>query len=526
MKFFNTAGPVVAEDHYALDPLSRIDLDEVLSLIKQKKYFVLHAPRQTGKTSMLLALMRRLNQGDRYRCLYVNVETGQSAREDVGAAIQTILSQLAFHAQEFLEDDFFQKNRHKMQEKESPHSLLLAILAAWSKSSQKPTILFIDEIDALVGDTLISVLRQLRTGYAHRPQNFPQSIILCGVRDVRDHRIHASSEKDPVTGGSAFNVKAESLRMGNFSEVETHALLQLHTDETGQVFSPEAKADIWQFSQGQPWLVNALAYEVTFKIKANRDPSVRLTALMVAQARENLIMRRETHLDQLVDKLREPRVHRVIAPILAGDDLSTQLLDDDIAYVQDLGLIKTRPQLEIANPIYREVIPRMLTWPIQVSLSQHSQWYISEKTGLLDMAKLLEAVQQFFRENSEHWTQRFQYKEAGAQLLLQAFLQRIVNGGGRIEREYGLGRGRTDLLVIVPHANGVQRIVLELKIQRGGLRSSFIEKALPQIAGYMDRCGTGQGHLIIFDQTERKWEEKIFHGETCYKGVVVQTWGM
>lgn len=78
-------------------------------------------------------------------------------------------------------------------------------------------MLLLDEVDALVGDTLISLLRQLRAGYTQRPAAFPQTIILCGVRDLRDYRIHASSESEPVTGGSAFNIKAESLRLGDFN---------------------------------------------------------------------------------------------------------------------------------------------------------------------------------------------------------------------------------------------------------------------------------------------------------------------
>ncbi|MDJ0837382.1 MAG: ATP-binding protein [Acidobacteriota bacterium] len=525
MKFFNTAGPVMFEDHYSLDPLGRIDLDELMFLIQQKKYFVLHAPRQTGKTSMLLALMRKLNNEGNYRCLYVNVEAAQADRENVGSAMRTILSMIGKHAKMFLDDDYPEKHRAEIHQTEGPGSSLYTALSSWAEKSSKPIVLLIDEIDSLVGDTLISVLRQLRTGYAVRPDSFPQSIILCGVRDVRDYRIQASSEKDPVTGGSAFNVKAASLRLGNFNEAETHALLQQHTDETGQVFSPEAKAAIWGNTLGQPWLVNALAHEVTFAMKANRDRTVTITADMIIQAGESLIHRRETHLDQLADKLREPRVHRVIAPILAGDPQSTNLRDDDIAYVHDLGLIEAKPQIAIANPIYREVIPRMLTWPIQVSLSQETQWYVSAETGMLDMAKLLTAFQQFFRENSEHWTERFQYKEAGAQLLLQAFLQRVVNSGGRIEREYGLGRGRTDLLVIFNHAEGTQKIVLELKLQRGN-RQATIEKSLPQITGYMDRCGTEEGHLILFDRSDRNWDEKIFKAETTFKGVAVQTWGM
>jgi len=525
MKFFNTAGPIVSEDHYALDPLTRIDFDELIALIDQKKYFVLHAPRQTGKTSLLLALMAEINRVGRYRCLYVNVEAGQTAREDVGAAMAAILSMLAFHAREHLEDDFFEKNRPTRHERESPHTLLATVLSAWSRASNKPAILLIDEIDALVGDTLVSVLRQLRTGYANRPNGFPQCIVLCGVRDVRDYRIHASSEKEPVSGGSAFNIKAKSLRMGNFTEAETRTLLNQHTEETGQVFTPEAQSAIWEASRGQPWLVNALAYEVTFEMKANRDRSVMITEDMVGLAREELIVRMDTHLDQLADKLREPRVHRVIAPILAGEDLSSDQAVEDISYVEDLGLIVSRPQISIANPIYREVIPRMLTWPLQSSLTRETHWYVAEETGRLDMAALLSAFQEFFREHSEHWIERFDYKEAGPQLLLQAFLQRVVNGGGRIEREYGLGRGRTDLLVIWPTENSTQKVVLELKIQRGS-RETTIEKSLSQITSYMDRCGTSEGHLIIFDQSAKSWDDKIFSGETDYDGRTIQTWGM
>ena len=81
-----------------------------------------------------------------------------------------------------------------------------------------------DEIDALVGDTLISMLRQLRAGYEERPKRFPISVILCGIRDVKDYRIH-SSNKEIITGGSAFNIKAESLRLGDFSREECLELL-------------------------------------------------------------------------------------------------------------------------------------------------------------------------------------------------------------------------------------------------------------------------------------------------------------
>ncbi|MEE4247289.1 MAG: AAA-like domain-containing protein [Kangiellaceae bacterium] len=523
MKFFNTGGPVVLEDHYMIDPLSRINLDDVMLLIDQKKYFVLHAPRQTGKTSLLKALMTHINQAGHYTCLYVNVEIGQAAREDVRDAMASIIAMMANQAALYLGDRWLKNNLKRLQSLDGSQIMLHNALAEWCEVLDKPLVLFIDEIDALVGDTLISILRQLRAGYADRPTGFPQSVTLCGVRDVRDYRIHASSEKASITGGSAFNVKVESLRLGNFSQAETEALLQQHTDTTGQVFDAQARQSLFQFTQGQPWLVNALAYEVTSKMKANRDRSVVITAPMIAQAKENLILLRETHLDQLVDKLKEPRVHRVIAPILAGAALSTDMLVDDIEYVYDLGLIEKKPQIRIANPIYQEVIPRELAWPIQVTLSQEADWYLDK--GLLQMDKLIAAFQAFFRQHSEHWTDVYQYKEAGPQLLLQAFLQRIVNGGGRIEREYGLGAGRTDLYLEWEHATGIQQVILELKLQYGS-RQATIDEALPQITGYMDRCDTDEGHLLLFNRTKASWDEKIFRDQTSYAGKRIHIWGM
>lgn len=146
-----------------------------------------------------------------------------------------------------------------------------------------------DEIDSLIGDSLISVLRQLRSGYTQRPEYFPQPIILCGVRDVRDYRIHSSSTKEIITGGSAVNIKAESLRLGDFIQPEVESLLVQHTQETGQEFTSEAVNCIWHLSQGQPWQVNALAYETCFRMKEGRDRSLSINKELVEQAKENLI---------------------------------------------------------------------------------------------------------------------------------------------------------------------------------------------------------------------------------------------
>lgn len=530
MRFFNTAGPVDPIKHYTLPPLSRLDLEEVLRLIDQEKYFVLHAPRQTGKTSVLLALMDRLNREDRYTCLYANIEAAQAVRGDVDRGIRHVCHAIAARAVTYLDDPRLQGWADELNRRNSMAGALTELLERWSRENDKPVVLLLDEVDALVGDTLISLLRQIRAGYAQRPRAFPQTVVLCGVRDVRDYRIHGAGQ-EIVTGGSAFNVKAKSLRLGNFDVDEVAALYRQHTMETGQAFAEGVLARVWELTRGQPWLVNALGYEACFELKAGRDRTRPISAELIEQAKENLIQRRETHLDQLADKLREERVRRVIEPLLIGQDTALDLPLDDIDYARDLGLVALDKPLRVANPIYREVIPRQLTASTEEMTVQESAWYV-RPDGRLDMEKLLGAFQQFFREHAEHWIERFQYREAGPQLLLQAFLQRIVNGGGRIDREYGLGRKRTDLLVQWPldEARGflgpVQRAVLELKLLHKSLEVTLRE-GLAQTADYLDRTGAEEGHLLLFDRTPGVlWEQKLFHRTELYGSHLIQVWGM
>ena len=537
MRFFNTAGPVNPEMHYSIPPLERLDVDDFLMLIRQWKYFVLRAPRQTGKTSALLALRDELNLGGEFRCVYVNVEGGQAARENVREGVRAILSALARAARHALDDLFVAEVWPGILATAGPNDALGETLARWSEADAKPLVLMIDEIDALMGDTLLSVLRQLRAGYPDRPRRFPQSVILCGVRDVRDYRIRSRAENAIVAGGSAFNIRAESLRLGDFLPREVESLLAQHTGETDQVFTDEGRDEIWRLTQGQPWLVNALAYEACFDNKAGRDRSQEITGDAIQDAREQLILRQETHLDQLTDKLQEERVRRVVEPLLGGAGAVEPIPADDLAYVRDLGLVMRTGPVAIANPIYREVIPRDLTYTTQeMSIHHDPAWYVDEAGGLRSV-KLMAAFQEFFREHSEHWVGRFQYKEAGPQLLLQAFLQRIVNSGGRIEREYGLGRRQTDLLILSPVAGRaseaqsgtdrqMQKVVVECKVLHRGLDETLRE-GLVQTRAYMDRCAASEGHLVIFDRSEgRSWEDKIYRREETAGGATVTVWGM
>ena len=529
VRTFNTEGPVVAGDHYHIPPLERIDLAAVLGLIRGKKYFVLHAPRQTGKTSALLALRDLLNGGAQgeFRCVYANVEAAQAMRENVVEGMRTVLSQFALRASLTLGDDTLERICREAMNSAGPGGALSVTLSRWAAADRTPLVLLIDEIDALVGDTLLSVLRQLRSGYDQRPAAFPHSIILCGVRDVRDYRIHSTAENRLVLGGSAFNIKSESLRLGDFSEQEIRALLAQHTAATGQAFTEAAVRLILTRTAGQPWLVNALCYDACFRHEPGRDRTRPITADAILEAQERLILRRDTHIDDLANKLREERVRRVVEPILTGADRQAWSTED-LAYVCDLGLVAqdAAGTPHVANPIYAEVVPRHLNYAVQAGLPQQVAWYVGADGGL-EVDGLIAAFQEFFREHSEHWVQRFErYHEAGPQLLLQAHLQRVVNGGGRIEREYALGRGRTDLLIVWPQGGRERRFVVECKVLRRGLERTIAE-GVEQTRSYVDRCGAEAGHLIVFDRTpDRPWADKIFRRAPSEAGVPVTVWGM
>ncbi len=537
MRFFNTAGPVRAEDHYAIPPLKRGNVAEILQLIRDKQYFVLHAPRQTGKTSALIALRDLLNSGggapdgagapsgaDGFRCVNVNVEVGQVARDDTERGIRSILSSLAANAR-LLGDDFPKRAWPGVFEQSGPDDALKDLLMEWCLANPTPLVLLVDEIDSLVGDTLLSVLRQLRAGYEHRPRGFPHSVVLCGVRDIRDYRIR-SSTGEVVAGGSPFNVAAESLRLGDFTRKETRRLMAQHILETGQRFTPAARRAVWVYTRGQPWLVNALCAGACFKSEAGRDRSRAIGVEDINAAREELILSRRTHLDQLAHKLEEERVRRIVEPILAGGEARYDLRD--LEYARDLGLLAPDPPPRMANPIYAEVVPRELGYVLQDRLDVDDAWYV-DAAGVVDLRRLLTAFATFYGEHAEHWLGRLDdYREAAPQLILQAYLQRIVNGGGRIEREYGLGRGRTDLLVLWPREPGAPydlwRFVIECKVLRDSDRKSLaatVERGVEQTLGYMKKCGAEEGHLVVFDRREEPAAPR--RGGERERGVAVWT---
>jgi len=480
-----------------VNPLKR--MLEVEELIDQELYFTLHAPRQTGKTTYLHALARKLNAEGKYIAMVVSFEQAGIGSISLDKAHETIINAIYMSSTRQLEE------KHRPGNPEEKHYLNLSnYLQRWCENQEKPVVLFIDEIDALLDDVLISILRQLRDGYQGRPKHFPSSIALVGLRDIREYKAKIRDGYASLGTASPFNVKSDSLFLKNFTKQEVYELLEQHTQSTGQVFPEAVKEEIFSLSNGQPWLTNALARQIVSKILAD-DYSREITPDIVTEARMQLILRRDTHLDSLVDKLREDRVKQIVQAIINGDNLPFDIFEDDIVYVRDLGLVSQASPLKLANPIYAEIIPRIMAATIQESIPDEiqQQWFVN-KDGSLDMEKLLKEFQEFYRRNSEAWLNRYEYRESAQYLLLMAFLQRVINSGGEIIREMAAGNGRVDMLVKFK----TQEFALEVKIKRDNYT---VEDGKKQLGRYLDRLGLAEGYLVIFDPGKKSWKAKLYY---------------
>ncbi|HLP45178.1 MAG TPA: AAA family ATPase [Candidatus Kapabacteria bacterium] len=501
-KFFNTSGLCKPGKHYMVNPLKR--LLKVEQLIRNELYFTIHAPRQSGKTTYLYALAQKLNEEGKYIALVVSFERAGVGSMTLDVANETVMNAIYNSSTSQLEEKYRPENPE-----EKNFLDLYNYLHTWSSTQEKSIVLFIDEIDALMDDVLISILRQLRDGYQGRPEHFPSSVVLVGLRDVRDYRAQVREGQKSMGTASPFNIKSNSILLKNFTKQEVFELLEQHTKETGQIFSEKAKEEIFLLANGQPWLTNALANQIVSEILEN-DFSREITADMVMEAKNQLILRRDTHLDSLIDKLKEENVKSIVEAIINGDNIVFDSLNDRITYVRDLGIVSQKSPLRFANPIYAEIIPRVMASAFEESLPMEIETpFFVDKNNDLDMKKIMLAFQEFYRENAESWLDRFEFKESAHHLLMMAFLQRIVNSGGEITREMAVGNGRVDLLVKFND----RRSAVELKIKRG---EQSIEKAKQQLSNYLDRLGLAEGYLVIFDPGEGTWEEKLYYRETVF----------
>jgi hypothetical protein len=221
MRFFNTNGTCDPSEHYMLPALPRIG--GVDGLIEKKLYFVLHAPRQSGKTTYLKALRDKINGDGKYYALYCSLEALDDVT-DVETALASIvdlvnsslrrsmvdnLVKLSFDSDPLPKSGFFVK--------------IYNLLNYISVNLDKDLVIFFDEADCLAPEPLVPFLRQIRQGYNERDSassRFPRSLALVGMRDIRDYIAQVRPDSESRGLASPFNIKKESLTLKNFTRDE------------------------------------------------------------------------------------------------------------------------------------------------------------------------------------------------------------------------------------------------------------------------------------------------------------------
>ncbi|MDR2579075.1 MAG: PD-(D/E)XK nuclease domain-containing protein [Chitinispirillales bacterium] len=508
VRFFNTTGPCFPWDHYTLPPAERFVDAQLDRYVKDSLYWVLHAPRQTGKTTFLQSWAREINASGEAAACYITLERCQMLVEPERCmpGLCNAIQEHAYSAGLPIPE----------VQTTVPSGMLREILRKFSEIvAPKPLVLMLDEADALEGEAMISFLRQLRDGFMGRGiGKFPVSIALVGMRDLKDY-ITAAKGGVPPSPMSPFNIKEDSIFLGNFSRDDVQNLFAQRTEETGQQIAEDALDYVWEQSMGQPWIVNSLFKRATMRILKSDDYST-VTIEHIKTAREKMILARETHLDSLAVRLGEPNIRKFMEKFFVGDSEPGLIESDACRRCLDMGLIRLeRNSPKIANPIYREVLAREITYSPQAAIpdpeDEDSGWQWQNPDGSLDMDTLLREFQAFWRRHSEIWEEKSDYTEAFPHLLLMAFLQRVLNGGGHIEREYAAGRGRMDLAVEYNN----KTYIIEIKLIRSYDTPAEVRSdGLRQITRYRDKIDkNAPAYLVIFDrraETKKKpWDERI-----------------
>ncbi len=520
---FNIAGPCSSSKHYMLDPLRDMG-KELADLIEQEYYFVIHAARQTGKTTLLLNMTKQLNEEGKYHAVYCSLETAYGLlepKEGIPAVARCILREL--------KNSSFAKTFKYDEISIGADNIIIDMLSKLCKKLKKPLVIFFDESDCLANGTLISFLRQLRNGYTNRTGGTPfvHSVALVGLRNIRDYLIHVRPGMQTLGKFSPFNIISKSMNLRTFTYNEVSELYLQHTKLTKQKFEQQALNLAYEQTQGQPWLVNAIARECVEELSGK---SKTITAEMVREAIQILIKRRDVHFDVLFQKLKEERIKKIIEPMILGEDLGKIRETDDYLYAKDLGLIRDdRGMVEPANPIYAEMIGRALSWWSQIEIEEkHPEFGIpryfvksnnSAQSDKIDISMLLKDFQKFWRENSEIWGKAYSYKEAAPHLILQAFLQRVINGGGNIIREFAIGTGRADLCVVYKD----KKYPIELKLYKN---AKTYQEGTEQAAKYAEKMGCKDAWLFVFDRRKKRtWKDKLFVRKRSFNGIKVTIFG-
>lgn len=531
MKTFETRGPVYRERNYVVRRTA--ELADFIKRVKQGRYIVIFAPRQTGKTTFFRwALEALANEEIPYFPIQLDFEEYRTFSpsnfydylcKDIRKEIKNVFEkrgeEISDNLRQFLENAKITNHVSMREFFEDLANLLICNVDSQMTPLTQRVVIIIDEFDGVPQTVVSNFLHSLRRIYlSDIASRCPFSLGLVGVKSITQLNYDRSI--------SPFNIHDE-FALPNFTLEQVQELLGQYTEAVGQPFAAEVITTLHKQTAGQPFLVNRLAQILTEELDLPKTERIDMTHFSEAHTR--LLREQNTNIQHLLTNIRKnPRFETILMEIVSYDrgvefNLHNEYIDELVTY----GVISEGADgmCEIVNPIYQYCIMRAF----QPLINGLEREYFPEdiETDFLDylaadgqirLQSLLDNFQDFIARAGYRILQVPETpKEFVGQYLLFAYLEQFVRlVRGRMYLEVPTGRGRTDLLIL----HNTQKYIVETKIWEGE-RSYAAGKQ--QLAAYMRLEGAAEGYYIVFDHRKNpipRTETEVVEGFTIRNYVI------
>ena len=519
MRRFGTQGPVNPEQHYVVSRTE--ELAEFIKRIKEGRYVVIFAPRQTGKTTFFYAAMDILAAEEpTYLPIHLDFEAYKNLTpadfyanltEDIREEIENIYRERGEVPSEALEN--FLENTTLTDN----ISMLRGFQALGKILKDQRVVVFIDEFDNIPQTAAADFLYALRRIYISRtiPRS-PYSLGIVGVKSIE--QLNADRSASP------FNIH-DDFALPNFTLAQVQELLGQYTAEVGQDFAPEVIEAIYTQTGGQPFLVNRSAQILTEEMDISKTETITLAHF--SEAHIQLLDEWNTNLAHLTTNIRRnPHSESLLMRIMLSDEgvhfnLRNELINELATY----GILVrgTDRMCKIANPIYLYCILQTFK-PVVNGLERD---YFPEDTdgfqyltsdGHIQMERLMDNFRDFIARAGFRILQVPETpQEFIGQHLLFAYLDQFVTSvNGAMHTEVPTGRGRMDLLIL----HNERKYIVETKIWRS---ARLYTEGKRQLAAYLSTEGVTEGYYVVFDHREApeaRAETELIDGLTIRSYVI------
>ena len=520
MKTFSTYGPVNPEENYVVS--RAVELADFINRVKQGRYIVIFAPRQTGKTTFFHWALDALaaDTAETYFPIELNFEVYEdyaasdfyvSLYKRIYEEIQRVFQKRGTVPSEAL-------NQLLENAQLTDHVAMLEFFQQFGAFlGDEKLVLIIDEFDGIPRDGVKGFLRSLRNIYVHRSmRQCPYSVGIVGVKSIAQLNLDRSI--------SPFNIQDE-FTLPNFTLEQVGELLAQYTDEVGQAFAPEVIENIHRQTAGQPFLVNRFAQILTEDMNIPKTEPI--TMEYFSKAHAEILEENNTNLTHLVTNIRrDPRFKNILMEIVSYErGVRFSLRHELISELATYGVIArgADDRCEIVNPIYHYCILQTFK-PIVNGLEKD---YLPEDTdfldyltptGQIDMEMLLDNFRDFIARVGFRILQVPETpKEYVGQDLLYAYLDQFVSlTRGVMYLEVQTGRGRMDLVIF----HNAQKYIVETKIWEGNRR---YQAGKAQLAAYLKLEGATEGYYVVFDhraEPEPRVETETIDGLTIRSYII------